>query len=44
MFRASPNSSQIDLFSNVEQFLRQRDQQKLNDVGIEMWRAPALGQ
>jgi hypothetical protein len=31
MFRASPNSSQIDLFSNVEQFLRQRDQQKLND-------------
>jgi hypothetical protein len=31
MFRASPNSSQIDLFSNVEQFLRERDQEKLND-------------
>jgi hypothetical protein len=32
MFRASPNSSQIDLFSNVEQFLRERDQEKLNDA------------
>ena len=31
MFRASPSSSQIDLFSNVEQFLRERDQEKLND-------------
>ena len=31
MFRASPDSSQIDLFSNVEQFLRERDQAKLND-------------
>ena len=31
MFRASPNSSQIDLFSNVEQFLRERDQEKLHD-------------
>ena len=31
MFRASPDSSQIDLFSNVEQFLRARDQEKLND-------------
>ena len=31
MFRASPNCSQIDLFSNVEQFLRERDQEKLND-------------
>ena len=31
MFRASPDSSQIDLFSNVEQFLRERDQEKLND-------------
>jgi len=31
MFRASPNSSQIDLLSNVEQFLRERDQEKLND-------------
>ena len=32
MFRASPNCSQIDLFSNVEQFLRERDQEKLNDA------------
>lgn len=31
MFRASPNSSQIDLFSNVEQFLREHDQEKLHD-------------
>jgi hypothetical protein len=31
MFRASPDSSQIDLFSNIEQFLRERDQEKLND-------------
>ncbi|WPL19979.1 transposase [Thiorhodovibrio frisius] len=31
MFRASPASSQIDLFSNVEQFLRALDQKKLND-------------
>lgn len=31
MFRASPDSSQIDLFSNIEQFLRGRDQEKLND-------------
>jgi hypothetical protein len=31
MFRASPDSSQIDLFSNIEQFLRARDQEKLND-------------
>ena len=32
MFRASPDSSQIDLLSNVEQYLRPRDQQKLNDA------------
>lgn len=32
MFRASPDSSQIDLFSNIEQFLRERDQAKLNDA------------
>ncbi len=31
MFRASPDSSQIDLFSNIEQLLRERDQEKLND-------------
>ena len=31
MFRVSPDSSQIDLLSNIEQFLRQRDQEKLND-------------
>jgi len=31
MFRASPDSSQIDLFSNVERFLRERDQAKLSD-------------
>ena len=31
MFRASPDSSQIDLLSHIEQFLRQRDQEKLND-------------
>jgi hypothetical protein len=31
MFRASPESSQIDLFSSIEQFLRKRAQQKLND-------------
>ena len=31
MFRASPDSSQIDLFSNIAQFLRARDQEKLND-------------
>jgi hypothetical protein len=31
MFRASPASSQIDLLSHIEQFLRQRDQEKLND-------------
>ena len=31
MFRASPDSSRIDLFSNIEQFLRERDQVKLND-------------
>jgi hypothetical protein len=31
MFRASPDSSQIDLFSNLEQFLRERDQEQLND-------------
>lgn len=31
MFRCSSSSSQIDLFSNVEQFLRARDQEKLND-------------
>jgi hypothetical protein len=31
MFRASPSSRQIDLFSRVEQFLRERDQEKLND-------------
>ena len=30
MFRASANSSQIDLFSNIEQFLREPDQKKLN--------------
>ena len=31
MFRASPNSSQIDMFSNADQFLRAQDQKKLND-------------
>ena len=31
MFRTSPDSSQIDLLSHIEQFLRQRDQEKLND-------------
>ena len=31
MFRASPDSSQIDLLSNVEQFLRKPDQVKFND-------------
>lgn len=31
MFRRSPNRSQIDLFSNVEPYLRARDQVKLND-------------
>jgi hypothetical protein len=31
MFRASPDSSQIDLFSNLEQFLCERDQEQLND-------------
>lgn len=30
MFRASADSSQIDLFSNIEQFLREPDQKKLN--------------
>ena len=32
MFRASPDSSQIYSFSNIEQFLRERDQAKLNDA------------
>jgi hypothetical protein len=32
MFRASPASSQIDLFSNIEQFLRECDQEKLNEA------------
>jgi hypothetical protein len=32
MFRASPDSSQIDLLSNIEQYLRPRDQEKLNDA------------
>ena len=32
MFRASPDSSQIDLLSNIEQYLRARDQEKLNDA------------
>jgi hypothetical protein len=32
MFRASRGSSQIDLFSNIEQFLRERDQEKLKDA------------
>jgi hypothetical protein len=32
MFRASPDSSQIDLLSNIEQYLRTRDQEKLNDA------------
>ncbi len=32
MFRASPNSRQIDLLSNVEQYRRPRDQQMLNDA------------
>jgi hypothetical protein len=32
MFRASPASRQIDLLSHTEQFLRQRDQEKLNDL------------
>jgi hypothetical protein len=31
MFRASPDTSQIDLFTNIERFLRGRDQVKLND-------------
>jgi hypothetical protein len=31
MFRVSPESSQIDLFSNVEQFLSPRQLEKLND-------------
>jgi hypothetical protein len=31
MFRTSPDSNQIDLFSNVEQFLREPAQEKLND-------------
>lgn len=31
MFRVSRNSSQLDIFSNAEQFLRARDQKKLND-------------
>lgn len=31
MFKASPDCSQADLFSNVEEFLRKRDQEKLND-------------
>lgn len=31
MFQTSPDSSQVDLFSNVEEFLRERDQKKLND-------------
>ena len=31
MFRASSNRSQNDAFSNVEHFLRRRDQKKLND-------------
>jgi hypothetical protein len=32
MFRASPDSSQFDLLSNIEQYLRPRDQEKLNDA------------
>lgn len=31
MFRASPDTSQIDIFTNIEQFLRGRDQEKLNN-------------
>lgn len=31
MFRVSPDSSQIDLFGNVEQFLSPRQLEKLND-------------
>jgi len=31
MFRASPDNSPIDLFSNIEQCLRERDQEQLND-------------
>lgn len=34
MFRASPESSQIALFSNITQFLRARDQEKLNDPNV----------
>jgi hypothetical protein len=32
MFRASPDNRQIDLLSNIEQYLRPRDQEKLNDA------------
>ena len=35
MFRISPKYNQIDIFSNVEQFLGKRDQEKLNDP--EAW-------
>ena len=31
MLRASPKTSQFDLFSQVEQFLRECEQDKLND-------------
>jgi hypothetical protein len=31
MFRVSADSSQIDLFGNIEQFLREHEQEKLND-------------
>jgi hypothetical protein len=31
MFRSSPNRSQIDLFSNIEQYLRERDKAKRSD-------------
>ena len=31
MFRARPTSNQIDLFSQVEQFLRGQDQKKFKD-------------
>jgi len=32
MFRASPDSSQIELLCNIEQYLCPRDQEKLNEA------------
>lgn len=42
MFRASPETSQFDLFSQVEQFLREREQDKLNDPNA--WQSVFLDQ